>query len=119
MGRAGVVDGTPDKLVNNPRPSLSPLNTLADETFPFRGTAYTVCRTGPDMHSRGTAHGAGAATKEGTAWPTSLPAPTAGPDPQGKSSATAEARASDHFFLPLVLLGDFEPRGRFGEAAAL
>ena len=119
MGRAGVVDGTPDKLVNKPRPSLSPLKTLADETLRFFGIAYTVCREGPDMHSRGTTHGAGAAAKNETAWSTSHPASAAGPDPQGKSSATAEDRASDHFFLPLVLLGDFEPRERFGEAAAL
>ena len=102
MGRAGVVDGTPDKLVNNPRPSLSPLKTLADETFSSFRFIYTVCRTGPDMHSRGTAHGAGAATNGGMAWTTSPPTPASGPDPQGKSSPKAEGRASDHFFLPLV-----------------
>ena len=113
-GRAGVVDGTPNMLVNNPRPSLSPLNTLADETFsPFRR------RTGPGMHSCGTAHGAGAATNDGTAWTTSPPAPASGPDPHGKSSPKAEGRVSDHFFLPLARLGDFAPRERFGEAAAL
>lgn len=119
MGRAGVVDGTPDKLVNRPRPLLSPSNTRADEPLRSFGIAYTVCRTGPDMHSPGTTHGAGAAARNGKARSTSHPASAAGPDPQGKSSATAEGKASDHFFLPLVLLGDFEPRERFGEAAAL
>ena len=95
------------------------MKTLADETFSSFRFIYTVCRTGPDMHSRGTVHGAGAATNGGMAWPTSLSIPAAGPDPQGKSSATAEDRVSDHFFLPLVLVADFAPRERFGEAAAL
>ena len=113
------MDGTPNKLVNSPRPSLSPLKTLADETFsPFR-MMYWVRRAGPDMHSRGTAQEAGAATNGGMAWTTSPPTPASGPDPQGKSSPKAEGRASDHFFLPLVRLGDFAPRERFGEAAAL